>query len=154
VFNHIKQQAIARNQTMLIKRIISGAAIMGVLAAFAVAGAPARAADDPVEVTVYGRDAATEDKFIPGPDPIEGVGEGVFFVGKGIWDGGREVTDGIGQSGGKVADDAVAYGPPGLVSGTFKGVGRIGEGAVRGVGAIGHGAVKGAGCIVTFGVAC
>ncbi|MGB5212349.1 MAG: hypothetical protein WBN88_01715 [Anderseniella sp.] len=143
---------------MQIKRIISGVAIMGVMAAFAVAGSPVFAAGEtPAEVTVYGnynRSAPAEDKFIPGPDPVEGVAEGFYFAGKGLAVGAREVGDGIGESGGKVADDAVAYGPPGLVSGTFKGVGRIGEGAVRGVGAVGHGAVKGAGCIVTFGAGC
>ena len=143
---------------MQIKRILSGVAIMGVMAAFDVAGSPVFAAgNSPAEVTVYGnynRAAPAEDKFIPGPDPVEGVAEGFYFAGKGLADGAREVGDGIGESGGKVADDAVAYGPPGLVSGTFKGVGRIGEGAVRGVGAVGHGAVKGAGCIVTFGAGC
>ncbi len=143
---------------MLIKRIISTAAVMGVMAAFAVAGSPLFAAGKkPLEVTVYGnynKPVPAEDKFIPGPDPVEGIGEGVYFAGKGVAEGILEVGHGIGESGGKVADDAVAYGPPGLVSGTFKGVGRIGEGAVRGVGAIGHGAVKGAGCIVTFGATC
>ena len=143
---------------MLIKRIISAAAILGVMAAFAVAGSPVFAAGKtPLEVTVYGnynRSAPAQDKFIPGPDPVEGIGEGIYFAGKGVAEGILEVGDGIGESGSKVADDAVAHGPPGLVSGTFKGVGRIGEGAVRGVGAVGHGAVKGAGCIVTFGVTC
>ena len=143
---------------MQIKRILSGVAIMGVMAAFAVAGSPVFAAgNSPAEVTVYGnynRAAPAEDKFIPGPDPVEGVAEGFYFAGKGLADGAVEVGDGIGQSGGKVADDAVAYGPPGLVSGTFKGVGRIGEGVVRGVGAVGHGAVKGTGCIFTFGAGC
>ncbi len=143
---------------MQIKRILCGVAIMGVMAAFAVAGSPVFAAsNEPAEVTVYGnynRSAPAEDKFIPGPDPVEGVAEGFYFAGKGLADGAREVGDGIGESGGKVADDAVAYGPPGLVSGTFKGVGRIGEGAVRGVGAVGHGAVKGTGCIFTFGAGC
>lgn len=143
---------------MQIKRILSGVAIMGVMAAFAVAGSPVFAAgNSPAEVTVYGnynRAAPAEDKFIPGPDPVEGVAEGFYFAGKGLADGAREVGDGIGESGGKVADDAVAYGPPGLVSGTFKGVGRIGEGVVRGVGAVGHGAVKGTGCIFTLGAGC
>ncbi len=143
---------------MLIKRIISTAAILGVMAAFAVAGSPVFAAGKtPLEVTVYGNynnTVPTEDKFIPGPDPIEGIGEGFYFAGKGLAEGALEVGDGIGESGGKVADDAVAYGPPGLVSGTFKGVGRIGECAVRGASAVGHGAVKGAGCIVTFGITC
>ena len=140
---------------MLIKRTVSTAVILAAMTAFAVSGSTVFAAGkEPAEVTVYGQDAATEDKGIPGPDPIEGIGEGVYFVGKGVFDGGREVTDGIGESGGKVADDAVAYGPPGLVSGTVKGVGRIGEGAVRGVGAIGYGVVKGGGCILTFGATC
>ena len=143
---------------MLIKRIISTVTVMGIMAAFAVAGSPGFASGKkPVEVTVYGnynRSAPTEDKFIPGPDPVEGVGEGFYFAGKGVAEGVLEVTDGIGQSGGKLADDAVEHGPPGLVSGTFKGAGRIGEGAVRGVAAVGHGAVKGAGCIVTFGATC
>jgi len=143
---------------MLIKRIISTVTVMGVMAAFAVAGSPGFASGKkPAEVTVYGnytRSAPTEDKFIPGPDPVEGVAEGFYFAGKGVAEGVLEVTDGIGQSGGKLADDAVEHGPPGLVSGTFKGAGRIGEGAVRGVAAVGHGAVKGAGCIVTFGATC
>ena len=144
---------------MLIKRIISTAAVLGVMAAFAVAGSPVFAAGKhPLDVTVFGNynntSAPAEDKFIPGPDPVEGVAEGFYFAGKGVADGILEVGDGIGESGGKVADDAVAYGPPGLVSGTFKGVGRIGEGVVRGVGAVGHGAVKGTGCIFTFGAGC
>lgn len=143
---------------MLSKRIISTLSVIGIMAAFAVVGAPAFAAQKkPAEVTVYGNynnSPATEDKVIPGPDPIEGVGEGIYFTGKGVADGVQEVADGIGESGGKVADDAVEYGPPGLVSGTVKGVGRIGEGAVRGVGAIGYGVVKGGGCIVTFGATC
>jgi len=145
---------------MLFKHIISSVAIVGVMATFAVAGSPAFAANKkPTEVTVYGNynrghDEVPQDKFIPGPDPVEGVAEGVYFTGKGIVDGGREVVDGIGESGGKVADDAVAYGPPGLVSGTVKGVGRIGEGAVRGVGAVGYGVIKGGGCILTFGATC
>ena len=60
---------------MLIKRIISTAAILGVMAAFAVAGSPVFAADNkPVEVTVYGNydnPAPAEDKLIPGPDPVD-----------------------------------------------------------------------------------
>jgi len=143
---------------MLIKRIISTAAVLGVMAAFAIAGSPVFATGKkPLEVTVFGnynKSTPVEDKFIPGPDPIEGFGEGFYFAGKGVAEGVMEVGDGIGESGGKIADDAVAYGPPGLVSGTFKGVGRIGEGAVRGVSAVGQGAVKGAGCIVTFGITC
>jgi hypothetical protein len=65
---------------MLFKRIISTAAVLGVLAAFAVAGSPVFAAGKtPAEVTVYGnynRSAPAEDKFIPGPDPVEGIAEG------------------------------------------------------------------------------
>lgn len=143
---------------MLFKRIISTVAVLGVMAAFAVAGSPVFAAGKkPLEVTVFGNynnSAPAEDKFIPGPDPVEGVAEGFYFAGKGLAQGALEVGDGIGESGGKVADDAVAHGPPGVVSGTFKGVGRIGEGAVRGVAAVGHGAVKGTGCIFTFGAGC
>ena len=96
---------------MLIKRIISTVTVMGVMAAFAVAGSPGFASGKkPAEVTVYGnytRSAPTEDKFIPGPDPVEGVAEGFYFAGKGVAEGVLEVTDGIGQSGGKLADDAV-----------------------------------------------
>lgn len=140
---------------MLRKPSISATAILATMSVFAIMSSPVFAAgNEPAEVTVFGQDAATEDRGLPGPDPFEGVGEGVYFVGKGVFDGGREVTEGIGQSGGKVADDAVAYGPAGLVSGTVKGVGRIGEGAVRGVGAIGYGVVKGGGCILTFGATC
>lgn len=143
---------------MQIKHFTSGAAIVAIMAVFAVAGSEAFAAsNEPAEVIVHGNFISSpppEDKFIPGPDPVEGVGEGVYFVGKGLVDGGREVVDGVGESGGKVADDAVAYGPPGIVSGTVKGVGRIGEGAVRGTVAIGHGALKGAGCVLTFGATC
>jgi hypothetical protein len=35
-------------------------------------------------VTVYGHEAAARDTVLPGPDPIEGVGEGIFFAGKGV----------------------------------------------------------------------
>ena len=146
---------------MIVNRILYTAAILAAAAGLAVAGAPGSKAGPrgPVEVTVHKNfnnaiDAPAEDKFIPGPDPVEGVGEGAYFTVLGVVEGGREVVDGIGESGGKVADDAQAYGPPGLVSGTVKGAARIGEGAVMGAGTIGYGALKGAGCIVTFGATC
>jgi hypothetical protein len=145
----------------MIKRVLYATAILGVAAGFAVAGAPNSHAADrgPAEVTVHKNfnaaiDVPAEDKFIPGPDPVEGVGEGAYFTVLGVIEGGREVVDGIGESGGKVADDAQAYGPPGIVSGTVKGAARIGEGAVMGAGTIGYGALKGAGCVVTFGATC
>jgi len=60
---------------MLIKRIISTAAIMGVLAAFAVAGSPLVAASKkPFDVTVFGNynnSPPVQVLFIPGPDRIE-----------------------------------------------------------------------------------
>ena len=146
---------------MLVKRIIQTTAILGLAASFAVAGTVSSKAGprEPLEVTVHKNfnnaiDVPAEDKFIPGPDPVEGVGEGVYFTGLGVVEGGREVVDGIGESGGKVVDDAQAYGPPGLVSGTVKGAARIGEGAVRGAGTVTYGALKGAGCIMTFGTTC
>jgi hypothetical protein len=146
---------------MKIKNILTTCCVLAVASGFAVAGVVNAEASGrkPAEVTVYKNfnnaiDAPAEDKVIPGPDPVEGVAEGVYFTGLGVFEGGREVVDGIGESGGKVADDAVAYGPPGLVSGTVKGAARIGEGAVRGAGTIGYGAIKGAGCIVTFGATC
>lgn len=139
--------------TVAIKKILYATLILGTAAGLAMAGAP-KAQAEPAEVTVYGHEAAARDTVLPGPDPIEGVGEGIFFAGKGVVQGGKEVVEGIGQSGGKVADDADRYGPPGLVTGTAKGIGRIGEGAVHGTAAIGGGAIKGAGCIVTFGAIC
>ncbi|MGI9515389.1 MAG: hypothetical protein ACR2OL_21010 [Anderseniella sp.] len=55
---------------MLFKRIISTAAVLGVMAAFAIAGSPVFAASkQSAEVTVYGdynRSALAEDEFIPG----------------------------------------------------------------------------------------
>jgi len=146
---------------MALKKIVYATLILGAAAGFAVAGAPKVDAADrsPVEVTVKKNfnaaiDVPAEDKFIPGPDPVEGVGEGAYFTVLGVVEGGREVVDGIGESGGKVADDAQAYGPAGIVSGTVKGAARIGEGAVMGAGTIGYGALKGAGCIVTWGATC
>ncbi len=58
---------------MLVKRIISTVAVLGVMAAFAIAGSPVFAAcKKPAEVTVcddYNRSAPAEAKFIPGLDP-------------------------------------------------------------------------------------
>lgn len=63
---------------MLFKRIISTAAVLGVMAAFAVAGSPVFATGkQPAEVTVYGnynRSAPAEDKFIPGHGAVKGAG--------------------------------------------------------------------------------
>ncbi len=60
---------------MLIKRIICTAAIMAVLAAFAVAGSPLVAASKkPFDVTVFGNynnSPPAQGQFIAGPDPIE-----------------------------------------------------------------------------------
>lgn len=142
--------------TNLLKRVLYASLVLGVAAGFAIAGAPASNAQErePVEVTVYGSPEAPEDKVIPGPDPIEGVAEGVYFAGKGVVNAGREVVSGIGESGGKVGEEVEVHGAPGIVSGTAKGVGRIGEGAVRGAGELGHGAIKGTGCILTFGAVC
>lgn len=65
---------------MLIKRIISAALVLGVMAAFAVAGSPLFAAGKKsLEVSVYGNyntTAPTQDKVIPGPGPIQGIGDG------------------------------------------------------------------------------
>lgn len=65
---------------MLIKRIISTAAILGVMAAFAVAGSPVFAAcNEPLKMTAYdnyNNSSPAQDKLMPGADPIEGTGDG------------------------------------------------------------------------------
>ena len=146
---------------MALKKIAYATLILGAAAGFAVAGAPKAdaAGRTPIEVTVKKNfnsaiDVPAEDKFVPGPDPVEGVGEGFYFTGLGVVEGGREVVKGVGEGGGRLAEDAQAYGPPGLVSGAAKGVVRAGEGAVYGAGTVAYGALKGAGCIVTFGTTC
>jgi predicted cobalt transporter CbtA len=74
------QQFFKEEKDMLIKRIISTAAILGVMAAFAVAGSPVFAdCNEPLKVTAYGNynnSSPAHDKLIPGTGPIEGNGEG------------------------------------------------------------------------------